>query len=345
MTEILINGKALPLGAKCLALALMAMVTGLGPAAVRAAEKTVSAVPPVTIWKTDQWDITARSNGRTYRIFVARPEALPPKEGYPVFYVLDGSILFGTATDASRMMSGRGVRKPALIVGIGYPEDYADGPPPPCALRMMDLTLPLPGATPGLPPDKCGGGSDAFYRFLTEELQRKISATYTVNRADASIFGCSAGGLFVLDTLFQHPQTFHNYIACSPAVWWRDWWRSDVVLANEAAFLAAVTKHQVAPRVLMVIGGREEAPLPLAHLQPGDLKNFPGDSLESRYEAYKKWLADLQGVEKTKALAEHLSKVDGPDGYTVQFHLYEDDDHSSTGFAAMTRALDFALRP
>jgi predicted alpha/beta superfamily hydrolase len=42
----------------------------------------------------------------------------------------------------------------------------------------------------------------------------------------------SWGGLFTLGVLLNHPETFHNFVASSPSIWWNR--RS--VLANVPAY-------------------------------------------------------------------------------------------------------------
>ena len=53
---------------------------------------------PVVIPRSEQFTLRSREGSREYRIFLARPAAMPPPAGYPVVYVLDGNAFFGTMT-------------------------------------------------------------------------------------------------------------------------------------------------------------------------------------------------------------------------------------------------------
>ena len=55
---------------------------------------------PVVVPRANQYDITSRINGETYRIMVSTPFEGDPAVAYPVLYLLDGNVHFNTATDA-----------------------------------------------------------------------------------------------------------------------------------------------------------------------------------------------------------------------------------------------------
>ena len=60
------------------------------------AKATTPAPVAATVGTAQQIDFTSAVSGKTYRIMIAKPYAFPPKDGYPVVYVLDGGAYFGT---------------------------------------------------------------------------------------------------------------------------------------------------------------------------------------------------------------------------------------------------------
>ena len=201
---------------------------------------------PVTVRGSIQFDMASEISGRTYRIFVFKPAATPPPSGYPVVVATDANMNFpimATLAAASALRGG----KAALVVGVGYP---AEDDISPVLLRNRDLTPPTPLAgirpVPGRPPPKLEdyGGADGFYRFLVEELRPAIAAAYEVDADDQTLFGHSLGGLFVLRALFNHPESFKNFAASSPSIWWN----RRAVLKDEARFADQV-HGRYAPRL------------------------------------------------------------------------------------------------
>jgi uncharacterized protein len=45
---------------------------------------------------------------------------------------------------------------------------------------------------------------------------------YRVDRDDTCLAGFSLAGLFVLQTLFRHADSFQRYVAASPSLWWHE---------------------------------------------------------------------------------------------------------------------------
>lgn len=280
---------------------------------------------PATILGAVQFDMTSEANGRTYRIYVYEPREGPPSEGYPVIYITDGNAFFSTAAMLADMMEQN-----ALIIGIGYP---AAGRGDPDLLRFRDLTWDAPPEdvkadfAAYLDSDQISyGGAEAYFRFLNEEVEPAVSAIYHVDRSDRAIFGDSLGGLFVLSLLFKYPQTFRTYVAGSPSIWWND----KAILRDLPFFRTTIKSKQLAPRVLITVGALEQSTEGL---------RIPKNMERDRFE---QMIHQARMVENARELASELNAITGPQGYRVEFQIFEGETHQSVVATAISRALRFA---
>ncbi len=285
---------------------------------------------PVTLFGASQFDLPSKISARTYRIFVYKPLTPAPPSGYPVIFVTDGNGMFPLAAGQMALMGLAG--KGALVVGIGYPtDDYMK----PMMLRYRDLTpvtedKSLFPTQPPLAAADQGGASELFYRFITEELRPAVSAAYPIDAHQESLYGHSLGGLFVLGVMFNHPESFHNYIASSPSIWWDN----KSVLRDERSFLAKTkgAKHPI--RVLICVGAKEQDPY--AYVPPGTPMTLS--------EVNKK-IAEARMVDNARDLAQRLKQAGPKSGVVVRFQDFSAEDHLSVVPASISRALGFALEP
>jgi len=304
---------------------------------------------PVSVYGSTQFDMPSKISGRTYRIFVFKPADPPPPSGYPVVVAVDGNMTFPilATLDATFALTG-GVS--ALVVGVGYAAD--NDMMQLFSLRNRDLTPPTPlsgiRANPRLPPPKVEdyGGSENFYRFLVEELRPVIAGAYSVDFGDQTLYGHSLGGLFTLGVLFNHPESFQSFVASSPSLWWNK--RS--VLVDLPGFVRKVEAKEVAPRVLILVGAKEQdvpnalPPAMTAALMkkipiiPSALRNLAGKLI------VKKMMLDYRMVDNARDLAARLKQIKGGPGYAALYHAFEDEDHLTALPASISRALSFALR-
>lgn len=126
---------------------------------------------------------------------------------YPVLYVLDGSGHFATVTGMMTQLSSiNGNKKMPEMIVVGIPNATF-------AARWRDLSPTMEEGRPA------SGHSENFTKFLEKELMPYIEDKYPV-KDHKTIIGHSLGGLFVVNTLLEHPQLFNNYIAVDPAVSW-----------------------------------------------------------------------------------------------------------------------------
>jgi predicted alpha/beta superfamily hydrolase len=282
--------------------------------------------PPVAtpVACAEQVDLPSHVSGRTYRIYIRKPDHPPPAAGWPVLIVTDGNMIFPVASAIAPLSTLDGSHD-TLIVGVGYPVDDLKSL---LSLRNRDLTpeTPVEGLRflGGQPEPKAEdyGGAELFYRFLTEELRPWLASHYATDGADQTLYGHSLGGLFTLGVLFSHPEAFRTYVASSPSIWWNH----RAVLAGETEFSRRVRTGAIAPRILLFVGGQEQSivdPLP------------PGVTREQLEESIHR----TRMVDNAVELADRLVKLQGPPGYHVGFQRFEGEGHVSVIPASLSRAL------
>jgi uncharacterized protein len=310
-------------------LAIVTLAILLGPSIAWAAPPSPPGAP-VTIGRAEQFDFKSAITGRDYRIYISRPLIPGPQSGYPVVYVFDGNGVFGTATEAARLLSAGGEARAAVIVGIGYPTESM---PQVMTLRMKDMTTPttaerLASSRPS-PGETIAntGGLDDYLRVVEQEIKPLVARHVRVDPADQTLMGHSLGGLAVLRALFTEPTAFRTFVASSPSIWWNG--RS--ILEGEAAFVGKVERQEIQPRIFIDVGGLEQTAR----------SALPGLTFaESQLEAQK-----FRMVDNAAELGARLAAVKGGPRYQVTTHVFPDETHMSVMWAATSRALRFALDP
>jgi hypothetical protein len=285
---------------------------------------------PALLRHAIQFDLTSKLNGRAYRIFVFKPLMAPPPEGYPLIVASDGNLTFPIASTMAASFSLGGGRS-AVVVGVGYP---SDNPLELGLVRRRDLTPPTPLAAipqmPGWPESKAEdyGGAEDFHGFLTEELEPLIAASFPIDPADKTLFGHSLGGLFTLHALLNHPQSYRNFVASSPSIWWNQ----RAILGDIPPFARRVEAGEVQPRVLITMGATEQDPPRVAP---------PGLTLERGAQT----IADARMVDNAAEFSGQLAALKGGPGYHVRYRSLDEDDHATSLATAIGRMMSFTLRP
>lgn len=301
------------------------------------APSPASATPvrlPVERANCEQWDMTSESTGRTYRIYVAKPEWAgdPPPEGFPVIYLNDADFIFHTFADTLLMQAVGLELKPAYLVGIGYGKDWAYASRARCADLLP--TQPDAATLAGLEasPITQGaiyGDAENFHRFMIEELRPLIDATYATDRRNNILWGDSFGGLFALHVLFNHPAAYQTYLVGSPSINWS----GGAILDDEIKLAAPVAAGEVAPRVLFTLGELEEKLAEHVPVHPGVTR-----------EQMQEMLTSFAMVTNALALADRLRALEAPAPCEVEAIVFENETHLSVFPAAISRGLRFALR-
>ena len=132
---------------------------------------------------------TVLQEERSYWIHLPEHYNMDTKQCYPVVYLLDGDSFFHSLVGIRKTLaSGRGkYLPPCIIVGVLNTDRTRDFTPTASAAgRDGKISI---DAIPQ------GGGSEAFSKFLTEELRPAIDSAYRTNGWNMLI-GHSYAGLF-----------------------------------------------------------------------------------------------------------------------------------------------------
>jgi predicted alpha/beta superfamily hydrolase len=160
----------------------------------------------------DTFTIESKILGETRRINVYAPPgyAESPDVRVPVLYMPDGGLAedFLHVAGLVQVSVGNGTMRPFLLVGIENTQ------------RRRDLT----GPTENDDDKKIAprvGGSEAFRKFIREELMPEVKGRYRTTR-ETAIVGESLAGLFVVETFLLEPDLFDAYLAFDPSLWWNN---------------------------------------------------------------------------------------------------------------------------
>jgi predicted alpha/beta superfamily hydrolase len=267
----------------------------------------------VAVARSAQYPLTSKINSRSYRVMVSTPFAYDPTVAYPVVYVLDANVFFGTVTDALHFMSFAKTVAPAIVVGVAYPTDDLNAW---VKERRFDLT-----PTTSAKPSDAGpsGGGDAFLRVIEDEVKPLVQSRYKIDTARQTLFGMSFGGLAALRGLFRNPTAFSTYIVASPSIWWD----GKAVLADEAAFSKRVLSGELQLSVILTSARDEQ---------------YHGTDPKLLTEAQ----AGSRMVDNASELAGRLAALN-PDKLKISRVIFDDEIHNTVPYAAISRGLRFAL--
>ena len=126
---------------------------------------------------------------------------------YPVVYVLDANAHFLQTVADARFLADQGMAPEMIVVGIAG-----------AATRGRDYS-PATTTASDLQDNPTGGGAERFRQFMVSELRPFIDGRYRTEPYRV-IVGWSLGGLFVVDSLLDQPDSFDAYVAISPSLWW-----------------------------------------------------------------------------------------------------------------------------
>lgn len=168
--------------------------------------------PTATLFGTHTRKISSAIIGEEYEISVWLPPdyADSPDKNYPVVYVLDADVAFGTVAHMGWMMVFGQDVPPMIVIGIGWAITSSDDWN---YKRSRDL---VPCSTDVLP---ISGGAEDFLSFIESEALPFVNANYRTDPTRQILLGDSASGLFGLYALLKKPNLFRGVVAGSPAIW------------------------------------------------------------------------------------------------------------------------------
>jgi predicted alpha/beta superfamily hydrolase len=177
------------------------------PLADRATQST-----PITLPHAATFTIESAILGETRRINVLLPAiyGVPVEGPLPVLYMPDGGLAedFLHIAGLVQVLVSNGTMRPVILVGIENTQRRRDMTGPTQVAKDREIAPIV-------------GGSAAFRAFLRDELMPAIRSRYQTTD-ESSIVGESLAGFFALETLFEEPELFRNYIAVDPSIWWND---------------------------------------------------------------------------------------------------------------------------
>lgn len=176
------------------------------------ASKTVNEGVPVIMGHT--YTLFSEVLGMDRRLTVRLPYGYDKAKdkSYPVVYVIDGGPEQDFPHIAGIAQSGdiNWTFTPFILVGIETINRRHQIVPPATDVETYEEEL---GQKPG--------GSAKFREFIRKDVMVWVEGRYRTNGREA-VIGESLAGLFVIETLFEDPNLFDDYISVSPSMWWED---------------------------------------------------------------------------------------------------------------------------
>jgi hypothetical protein len=172
------------------------------PATAPAAE-----AQPIQIGRSHR--LASRILGEERVINVYLPDSYGQGERrYPVLYLIDGGVDQDFLHIAGTAQLGQiwGRSQEYIIVGVATKDRRRELTGP---TRDPELLARYPTA----------GHSEAFRRFIRDEVKPLVTAQYRTDGRTA-VIGESLAGLFIVETLLRAPDLFDGYAAISPSLWW-----------------------------------------------------------------------------------------------------------------------------
>ena len=119
---------------------------------------------------------------------------------YPVVYILDGDVMLNALHTVHSYYNG-GFMPEMILIGISNAEN-----------RTRDLTTSELSERRGQAYNQENGGAAKFTNFIQSELIPFVEDKYPVTNY-RTLIGHSYAGLFTVNMLLKHTDTFENYLA------------------------------------------------------------------------------------------------------------------------------------
>jgi enterochelin esterase-like enzyme len=251
-------------GTRSIRTILAVLLLGVAAIGLTAHAADAPSPPGVTVGKIERLERFPSQYVAPHDVDVWLPPDYPKHAPYAVLYMFDGQNLFGEreagklqswradATAAQLMAAGK--TRPFIIVGIAnaqsarmseyFPQQPWEALTP---VQRRTLFAQQLGNFQILP---VAPYSDAFLKFVTEELKPAIDQRFAVDAAPAATFvmGSSMGGLMAWYALAEYPNTFGG-AACLSTHWPGPYLSLDANTDDPApdAFVDYIRRHFPAP--------------------------------------------------------------------------------------------------
>lgn len=154
-------------------------------------------------------EVKSSINNNEYELLINYPYSYysDTTKYYPVVYFTDGFYDFPMLTNIYGCLYYDQRMTECFIVGFSYKGNVDYG-----SLRMNDY---LPAKFAGT---NIGGGASEFLKVVENDFIPFMENNFRVSKTWRGLGGSSAGGMFVLYSMFTNPDLFNAYISISPAL-------------------------------------------------------------------------------------------------------------------------------
>lgn len=201
-------------------------------------------------WGSDAFTLPGPAGEAEQHIDVALPARFDKIENPTVIVCLDAPWMFGTVSNACRIMSFGGEVPEAVVVGLSFVTESSSEYTNVRARWFTPTPFVPPPATgvKGIDKDYCGHG-DAMIAFLADDLMPELARRY--GDGPRWFVGHSFSALLGFNALLQQPGLFDRWLLASTSIWWDN----RVMLDREAAF--AASNDDLAATVFLSAGSDE----------------------------------------------------------------------------------------
>ena len=182
--------------------------TGGQSEAPRTTQTSQASQEVVALGEIHTLNSTALGERRQLNIYFPPGYGEKPDAKYPVIYLLDGAVHedYHHVTGLVQFLVTYNLMPQSIVVGIANVDRYRDFTYP---SQVAEDKEALPTS----------GGSEAFRRFLAEELKPMIDREFPTDGTD-TLIGQSLGGLLAAEIFIKTPDLFDHYMIVSPSFWW-----------------------------------------------------------------------------------------------------------------------------
>ena len=186
--------------------------------------RTFSQPAPALSTSEEKANLQAYAKPRQYQVWLAIPNQPQQNLEQRVLYLLDGNAVIDELDQASLVALNQDTSAPPALVFIGYQTPYRFD----VDARAYDYTPPIltkdgnkPSGFKEAERERLNGGAQQYYELIENEIKPWVHQQLGSKPSEEALWGHSYGGLFVLFTLFEHPESYQQYFSADPSLWWQ----------------------------------------------------------------------------------------------------------------------------